>query len=69
LSFLAQLLRPSSSELYELVLRETDPRQAGHFDQVCPGKALTILALLAIGISATAIAPFRIVRRLLAKRG
>jgi hypothetical protein len=65
---LAQLLRPSGSEVRELVLRETDPARAAEFEQLCLGPALTVLALFAIGVCAVVVTPFRIIRRLGSRR-
>ncbi|HTD33635.1 MAG TPA: hypothetical protein VK665_08255 [Candidatus Elarobacter sp.] len=65
---LAALLRPSPAELRALAERETDPRFAAEFEQLCPGPLLTVLALAGIGALAVVTAPVRIAAGLLAGR-
>ncbi|MDB5092018.1 MAG: hypothetical protein JWO85_119 [Candidatus Eremiobacteraeota bacterium] len=56
-------LRPSGSELYRLVVMESDPAFASRFEQLTPGPALAIAGLAAIALYAVVSAPLRLFRR------
>jgi hypothetical protein len=66
-SLILQMLKPSRAEIRALALRETDPKRASEFEQLCLGQIPSILLLLAIGACSVIVSPFRIAARLVGR--
>ena len=56
-------LRPTDREIYELALRETDPREYSRFTPITHGSVFAIVGLAAVGIAAIVCTPFWLLRR------
>jgi hypothetical protein len=67
-SFLTSLLRPTGTEIHDLVVREMDPARTAEFEPVCRGPLVGVLALAVIGIACVVTSPVRIVRRMFQPR-
>ena len=55
-------LRPTESEVYELAIRETDPRLCEHFTPVARGFLFAAFALVGLGVLAVICTPFWLLR-------
>jgi hypothetical protein len=56
-------LKPSSKEIEELMLRETDPALAPSFEPLTPGPAAAAMLLALIAVAGVLLAPLRIITR------
>jgi len=61
MSLLARL-RPTEREVYELAIRETNPRLYSQFTPITRGFAFAVLALAALGVFAVLCTPFWLLR-------
>jgi len=61
MSLLARL-RPTEREVYELAIRETDPRLYSQFTPIARGFPFAVLALLGLGLFAIICTPFWLLR-------
>jgi hypothetical protein len=64
---LIKYLRPTPSEVERLALRETDHRYCSEFAPITLGFLAAVAMLVAIGIAAVVISPFRLIGRLLGR--
>jgi hypothetical protein len=66
-TFVARLkkaLSPTDAEVVELALRETDRDAYDQFTPIAGGPVLAVAGLVAVGVLAAIVTPFRIVRGL-----
>lgn len=64
---LLRLAYPTEAELRRLVAREMDPRRARDFEPLHLGAVPTAVALVLVLICGIAVAPLRILRRLIVR--
>ena len=62
MSLLRRLL-PSEDEIDRLAVRETDPRHQDEFSPLTSGPVSTVIQLIAIGVAAAVVTPFRLFLR------
>lgn len=56
------LLRPTEREVYELAIKETDPRFYSQFTPIACGFPFAVLALAGLGLLAVISTPFWLLR-------
>lgn len=55
-------LRPTEREVYELAIRETDPRRYSEFTPISRGLPFALLSLFGLGVLAVLATPFWLLR-------
>lgn len=58
-----QLLQPGPDEIERLALRETDPSHYAEFEPITRGPVAAVVIVLAVGMAAVLVTPFRLLRR------
>jgi hypothetical protein len=63
-----KLLYPNADEVYEIAVREADPRFVAAYEPITPGPIVALLLLACVGLASAIYAPLRIGRSLVRRK-